>query len=446
MTSPGTSSTTSRGAEGLRGGSRSVDGGLVVRDGAGEQRRSCLIQHVGEVLGLADVEADPHGGFVGRTHCDSFRGFPLIPDPPKESRTGGCSQEISSSTHSLLAAGYIAFERPPQPLLPATLAGRLGLVADAVTRRGGRPAADPGQPRTRSPAATSSLTPLRARRRNGERAGLHSSARDGSFRWGHVRSSTASAAHCSPAPGRPGRDLVTRRSRSTSTRRMTGVRGYHPLLAVARHVTYAARPARPRTLPAERATRRRASEPRATASRRRLADNHVDLRFSITLRQQPQRAPAEPRRYRPEDWTPIPPRGRCRSASRGMAASAHSSLFHYSYHDRRAAMDSGAILPHPARGLARGAIAKLALGSALVTRTRGGATCSPRIRLTHSARRWIHCTSPGAGGPGSWQPRSCVYRSRRRRTHCDSSSGAAPASPLAHPPNSAGHPPPSSPG
>ena len=40
-----------------------------------------------------------------------------------------------------------------------------------------------------------------------------------SFSWGHVRRSTASAASCSPAAGRPGRDQATRRSRSTSTRR-----------------------------------------------------------------------------------------------------------------------------------------------------------------------------------------------------------------------------------
>ena len=62
-------------------------------------------------------------------------------------------------------------------------------------------------------------------------------------------SSTASAAHCSPAAGRTERDQAPRRSRSTSTRQSarptasakegarhpgyTGARGYHPLLAVA---------------------------------------------------------------------------------------------------------------------------------------------------------------------------------------------------------------------
>ena len=77
----------SRGAEGLGASEERLDVGLVVRDGAGEQRRACLIQHIGEVLGLAAVEADPHGGFVGRTHCDSFRGFPLIPAGRPQARS-----------------------------------------------------------------------------------------------------------------------------------------------------------------------------------------------------------------------------------------------------------------------------------------------------------------------------------------------------------------------
>ena len=66
-------------AEGRRAVEERGDGRLVVGAAAGEERRALVVQHVGEVLGLADVEADPHGGFVGRTHCDCFRGFPLIP-------------------------------------------------------------------------------------------------------------------------------------------------------------------------------------------------------------------------------------------------------------------------------------------------------------------------------------------------------------------------------
>ena len=65
-----------------------------------------------------------------------------------------------------------------------------------------------------------------ARRRDGERAGLHGQGAvhprclPAQLPLGATSaSSPASAAHCSPAPGRPERDPARRRSRSTSTRR-----------------------------------------------------------------------------------------------------------------------------------------------------------------------------------------------------------------------------------
>ena len=44
---------------------------LVVGDGSGEERRARGVEHVGEVLRLPDVEADPHIDVVGHTHCGS---------------------------------------------------------------------------------------------------------------------------------------------------------------------------------------------------------------------------------------------------------------------------------------------------------------------------------------------------------------------------------------
>ena len=51
---------------------------LVVGDGSGEEWRARGVEHVGEVLRLPDVEADPHIDVVGHTHCGSLRVLRLV--------------------------------------------------------------------------------------------------------------------------------------------------------------------------------------------------------------------------------------------------------------------------------------------------------------------------------------------------------------------------------
>ena len=120
-------------------------------------------------------------------------------------------------------------------LLPATLAGRLGLreLADAHLDLGDAPG--------RANAGDKLLTLVASALAGGDCIADADALRAGgtasvlgctvkapstlgtflrSFRWGHVRQlDRVSRASCSPAPGRPERDPARRRSRSTSTRR-----------------------------------------------------------------------------------------------------------------------------------------------------------------------------------------------------------------------------------
>ena len=237
-------------------------------------------------------------------------------------------------------------------LLPATLAGRLGLRALADAHL------DLGDAAGRANAGDKLLTLVASALAGGDciadadaRAGGTASVLGctvkapstlalRSFRWGHVRQLDR-VSDCSPAPGRPGRDLVTRRSRSTSTRRSvrptawrrrapghhgyTGVRGYHPLLAVAAGTgdVLMARLREGRANTARgaahflRETVARVRDAGASGQLTMRADsgfyNHAvvavcrkqDVRFSVTIRQQPSvRTLIE---AIPEaDWTPIP--------------------------------------------------------------------------------------------------------------------------------------------
>ena len=62
-----------RAANRRRAVEQGLDLRLVVGDGSGEEWRTRGVKHVGEVLRLPDVEADPHVDVVGRTHCGSLR-------------------------------------------------------------------------------------------------------------------------------------------------------------------------------------------------------------------------------------------------------------------------------------------------------------------------------------------------------------------------------------
>ena len=125
------------------------------------------------MLGLADVEADPHGGFVGRTHCDSFRGFPLIAQEGRRRARRHPPYKSAIGSHVPIRGSRAEQCRWQPPLEPSVAAGPVEpcrhcwaswaqrLLSPWEQRKGVRPSPTPASPLRLSTASRSAPTSSR---------------------------------------------------------------------------------------------------------------------------------------------------------------------------------------------------------------------------------------------------------------------------------------------